>query len=176
MMDAGHAKRRAVGGDVDGKHAVKAPHPWIGGVAISTVGSLRHKGVSELQPHQWTRLLSKYREPVTPQGIVELAVLITLVSSFFVWTMALWSLSISNWPAFALALLYSLFLVRMFMSDHLASRIPNYRVPEIQRGHEQLRRCQRVTLRESIRCASLHLWDEEYRRLISFLDARAQNL
>lgn len=56
---------------------------------------------------------------------------------------------------------------------HLASRIPYYRLPEVLRDHQSLTNCHRLTLRDSIRCASLHLWDEDSRRLVSFRDSRA---
>lgn len=56
---------------------------------------------------------------------------------------------------------------------HLASRIPYYRLPEVLRDHELLTQCQRLTLLQSFRCARLHLWDEESRKLISFSNARA---
>lgn len=58
---------------------------------------------------------------------------------------------------------------------HLASRIPYYRLPEVLRDHETLTQCQRLTLWQSFKCARLHLWDEESRRLISFSNARALN-
>lgn len=57
---------------------------------------------------------------------------------------------------------------------HLASRIPFYRLGDVLRDHKALtRNSQRITLLKSLRCAKLHLWDEESRRLISFKDARA---
>lgn len=55
---------------------------------------------------------------------------------------------------------------------HLASRIPYYRLGEVIRDHDILAQSQRVTLWESFRCARLHLWDENGRRLLSFADAR----
>lgn len=55
---------------------------------------------------------------------------------------------------------------------HLASRIPFYRLAEVLRDHEALGRVRRVTLRESLRCARLALWDERTRRLVSFAEAR----
>lgn len=55
---------------------------------------------------------------------------------------------------------------------HLASRIPFYRLSEVIRDHDLLAQSQRITLRESLRCARLHLWDEESRKLLSFSDAR----
>lgn len=57
---------------------------------------------------------------------------------------------------------------------HLASRIPYYRLPEVLRDHEALSQCHRLTLRQSFKCASLHLWDEDSRKLVSFSQARAQ--
>jgi omega-6 fatty acid desaturase (delta-12 desaturase) len=44
---------------------------------------------------------------------------------------------------------------------HLASRIPFYRLPEVLRDHEVLAQTSRLTLRESLRCARLALWDEQ---------------
>jgi len=55
---------------------------------------------------------------------------------------------------------------------HLASRIPYYRLSEVLRDHEPLNECHRLTLWESFKCAKLHLWDEDARRLVSFAEAR----
>jgi len=55
---------------------------------------------------------------------------------------------------------------------HLASRIPFYRLPEVLRDHEALANDRRITFRESLSCASLALWDEQGRRLVSFAEAR----
>ncbi len=55
---------------------------------------------------------------------------------------------------------------------HLYSRIPFYRLPEVLKDHEELVDCSRMTLWESFRCARLHLWDEDGRRLVSFAAAR----
>ena len=51
---------------------------------------------------------------------------------------------------------------------HLASRIPNYRLAECFRENPSLQRVTRLTLRESLRCARLRLWDEERRAMIGF--------
>ncbi|WP_290897609.1 fatty acid desaturase [Hoeflea sp.] len=56
---------------------------------------------------------------------------------------------------------------------HLACRIPFYRLPEVIKDHGTLEQTRRITLRESFRCARLHLWDEKSRRLLSFAEARA---
>jgi omega-6 fatty acid desaturase (delta-12 desaturase) len=55
---------------------------------------------------------------------------------------------------------------------HLASRIPFYRLPEVLRDHEVLAQSSSLTLRESLRCARLALWDEKGRRLVTFAEAR----
>ncbi len=55
---------------------------------------------------------------------------------------------------------------------HLYSRIPFYRLPEVLRDHSALADAQRMTVRESLACVRLHLWDETSRRLMSFADAR----
>jgi omega-6 fatty acid desaturase (delta-12 desaturase) len=56
---------------------------------------------------------------------------------------------------------------------HLYSRIPFYRLTEVVRDHGVLADHNRMTLRESLRNARLHLWDEDSRRLLSFAQARA---
>jgi acyl-lipid omega-6 desaturase (Delta-12 desaturase) len=55
---------------------------------------------------------------------------------------------------------------------HLCSRIPYYRLPEVLRDFPDLRGVGRITLRQSLRCVRLALWDEEGRRLISFRELR----
>ncbi|MEL7461756.1 MAG: fatty acid desaturase [Pseudomonadota bacterium] len=56
---------------------------------------------------------------------------------------------------------------------HLYSRIPFYRLPEVLRDHAQLSQSNRMTIRESLANARLHLWDEQTKRLLSFSEARA---
>ncbi|WP_243627925.1 fatty acid desaturase [Rhodovulum sp. BSW8] len=56
---------------------------------------------------------------------------------------------------------------------HLASRIPFYRLGEVVRDHDLLEWSKRITIWESLRCARLHLWDENRQRLVSFTEARA---
>ncbi|MCL4153011.1 UNVERIFIED_CONTAM: hypothetical protein GTU68_056856 [Idotea baltica] len=55
---------------------------------------------------------------------------------------------------------------------HLNSRIPFYRLPEILRDHAELADINPLTVRESIHCANLHLWDAKTRRLVSFAQAK----
>lgn len=55
---------------------------------------------------------------------------------------------------------------------HLYSRIPFYRLPEVLRDHTVLSEGNRMTIRESLSNARLHLWDEHSKRLLSFRDAR----
>ena len=55
---------------------------------------------------------------------------------------------------------------------HLYSRIPFYRLSEVLRDHKELVECSRMTLLQSFKCASLDLWDEKSRRLVSFAAAR----
>lgn len=56
---------------------------------------------------------------------------------------------------------------------HLYSRIPFYRLPEVLSDHNALAESSRMTIRESLASAQLHLWDEETKKLISFSKARA---
>ena len=55
---------------------------------------------------------------------------------------------------------------------HLCSRIPSYRLAEVLRDHPALRETNRLTLRHSLQCFRLALWDEDERRLVSFREAR----
>lgn len=56
---------------------------------------------------------------------------------------------------------------------HLYSRIPFYRLPEVLRDHSELADCNRMTIRQSLSCVRLHLWDEDRKRLVSFAQAKA---
>jgi omega-6 fatty acid desaturase (delta-12 desaturase) len=51
---------------------------------------------------------------------------------------------------------------------HLASRIPNYRLRECLIDNAELRKLGRLTLRDSLACIRLTLWDEQAGRLIRF--------
>ena len=55
---------------------------------------------------------------------------------------------------------------------HLQSRLPFYRLPEVLRDHPPLAEAQRMTIRQSLVNARLHLWDEKSRRLLGWRDAR----
>jgi acyl-lipid omega-6 desaturase (Delta-12 desaturase) len=56
---------------------------------------------------------------------------------------------------------------------HLSSRIAFYRLSEVLRDHPQLASLGRLTLYQSLQCATLAIWDERQRRLISFRELRA---
>ncbi len=51
---------------------------------------------------------------------------------------------------------------------HLASQIPNYKLPRCFAENPELQQVTRLTLLESFRCARLKLWDEETRKLVGF--------
>lgn len=55
---------------------------------------------------------------------------------------------------------------------HLYSRIPFYRLTQVLRDYPSLRDIRRLTLWESFSCVKLQLWDENRRKLASFVDAR----
>ena len=55
---------------------------------------------------------------------------------------------------------------------HLNSRIPYYRLDQVLREEPELRAAGRLTLTQSFRCASLALWDDTSRRMISFREMR----
>ncbi|MFP7673550.1 fatty acid desaturase [Marivita sp. S0852] len=54
---------------------------------------------------------------------------------------------------------------------HLQSRIPFYRLTEVLRDHGELAIKNRMTIRESLQNARLHLWDEDKKKLLSFSQA-----
>ncbi|MEO0567055.1 MAG: fatty acid desaturase [Pseudomonadota bacterium] len=56
---------------------------------------------------------------------------------------------------------------------HLYSRIPFYRLTEVLRDHDVLALSNRMTIRQSLQSARLHLWDEKRRKLVSFAQANA---
>ncbi len=51
---------------------------------------------------------------------------------------------------------------------HLAPRIPNYRLRAAFQSSPLLRRAPRLTLRSSLQCARMKLWDEDRARMIGF--------
>jgi acyl-lipid omega-6 desaturase (Delta-12 desaturase) len=51
---------------------------------------------------------------------------------------------------------------------HLNARIPNYRLQRVLEEVPELQKVTRITLWQSIRCASLALWDERTRTLVPF--------
>jgi len=55
---------------------------------------------------------------------------------------------------------------------HLASKIPNYRLPECYAENPELHQVTRLTMRESLRCARLKLWDEAGNRMVGFRELR----
>ena len=50
---------------------------------------------------------------------------------------------------------------------HLDSQIPNYRLQECFEENPALQRVVRLTLSDSLSCASLKLWDEEKAEMVS---------
>jgi omega-6 fatty acid desaturase (delta-12 desaturase) len=55
---------------------------------------------------------------------------------------------------------------------HLCSRIPFYRLSRVLRDYPELGQIGRLTLRESIKCVRLVLWDEHAKQLVSFRQMR----
>jgi len=54
---------------------------------------------------------------------------------------------------------------------HLCSSIPNYRLRRSHLLHPDFAKARTLTLRESLACLTLHLWDEESLRMVSFRKA-----
>ncbi len=51
---------------------------------------------------------------------------------------------------------------------HLCAKIPNYRLQDCMDAHPELKQINRITLKDSLKCLHLRLWDEESQRLIGF--------
>lgn len=51
---------------------------------------------------------------------------------------------------------------------HLDSRIPNYRLPECFEKNLEFQKANRITLWQSLSCASLKLWDEDAGKMVGF--------
>jgi len=58
--------------------------------------------------------------------------------------------------------------IGMHHIHHLSSRVPFYRLPEVLRDHPELADVGRISIRDSLACVKLVLWDEKRQRLISF--------
>jgi omega-6 fatty acid desaturase (delta-12 desaturase) len=56
---------------------------------------------------------------------------------------------------------------------HLCAAIPNYKLQECLKANPVFREINRITLRESLKCASLALWDESRRKMVGFKDVVA---
>jgi acyl-lipid omega-6 desaturase (Delta-12 desaturase) len=57
---------------------------------------------------------------------------------------------------------------------HACSKIPNYRLRDCFDQNPEFRRVRRLTLRDSLKCARLALWDEERQFLVSFRERQAK--
>jgi omega-6 fatty acid desaturase (delta-12 desaturase) len=64
----------------------------------------------------WVRVLARYRDPDPARSALELG--LSLFPFLGIWALAWWSLQLSGWIAFALALLNAGFLVRLFIIQH----------------------------------------------------------
>jgi omega-6 fatty acid desaturase (delta-12 desaturase) len=50
---------------------------------------------------------------------------------------------------------------------HLSPRVPNYRLEACHRKNPMFRKARKLTLRQSLRCLRLRVWDQERRALVS---------
>lgn len=64
--------------------------------------------------------------------------------------------------------------IGMHHIHHLSSRIPFYRLPEVLRDYPELRDLGRITIKDSLSCVRLTLWDEGSNRLLSFREVDAR--
>jgi omega-6 fatty acid desaturase (delta-12 desaturase) len=61
--------------------------------------------------------------------------------------------------------------IGMHHIHHLSSRVPFYRLPEVLRDHPELGDLGRITIKTSLSCVKLVLWDEASQRLVSLKEA-----
>ncbi|ADY66913.1 fatty acid desaturase [Agrobacterium tumefaciens] len=64
--------------------------------------------------------------------------------------------------------------IGMHHVHHLSSKVPFYRLPEILHDYPELAKLGRISLRDSLGCVKLILWDESTKRLISLREAEKQ--
>ena len=64
----------------------------------------------------WVKVLSSYREPCTWRSVFELAV--SIGPFVLLWGLAWWSLGVSYWLTFLIALTNAAFLLRLFAIQH----------------------------------------------------------
>lgn len=83
-------------------------------MSISDPGDPHDAGATA--PHDWVRILVKYREPRFGRSAFELAV--SLVPFLLLWALAWWSLSVSYWLALGISVINAGFLVRLFAIQH----------------------------------------------------------
>ena len=69
-----------------------------------------------LSAQDWVRILSNYRQPNNLRSWFEVG--ITIGPFVVLWALAWWSLSISYWLTFAIALINGAFLLRLFIIQH----------------------------------------------------------
>ncbi|HYD19181.1 MAG TPA: fatty acid desaturase [Patescibacteria group bacterium] len=56
---------------------------------------------------------------------------------------------------------------------HLNASIPNYRLEECHHASEDFTKVPKLTLKESLKCATLALWDEQKGKMVRFKDVKA---
>lgn len=56
---------------------------------------------------------------------------------------------------------------------HISAKIPNYRLEECYRAHPELQQATTLTLRSSLKCLSLRVYDERKKKLVSWKEAFA---
>jgi len=59
---------------------------------------------------------------------------------------------------------------------HLCSKIPFYRLTQVMRDNPELGTIRRLTLRESLSCINLTLWDETRQKMVRFRDVKLPHL
>jgi omega-6 fatty acid desaturase (delta-12 desaturase) len=69
-----------------------------------------------LEPRDWVKILSSYREPSGLRSTFELG--ITFIPFVFLWSLAWWSLSISYWLTLVISISNAGFLLRLFAIQH----------------------------------------------------------
>lgn len=63
--------------------------------------------------------------------------------------------------------------IGMHHIHHLSSKVPFYRLPEVLRDYPDLAEIGRISLRDSLGCVKLTLWDETAQKLVTLREANA---
>ncbi|WP_166417002.1 fatty acid desaturase [Cochlodiniinecator piscidefendens] len=83
---------------------------------MSAAAQLKPDENVEKSSREWVQILARYREPILKRSLFELT--ISAIPFVALWAAAWWLMSVSLWLSFGLAVVNSIFLLRLFLIQH----------------------------------------------------------